>query len=144
MHDERLSNSLDLGFDWSGTRELPLGTPAGLIRVQRDYFYRIDEVRRELRAAERDHEDDFIGTVERLDDEMGIDGFRAGEVVLAILLSEGKTVRARVVLTPEQYAIANYAHMTESTYVAVTGRLRPGNQPRALTEITDFRVINKR
>lgn len=143
MHDERLSSSLNLGFDWSATRKLPTGTPTGPIRVQRDYFFRIDEVRRELRSAEREHEDEFIGTVERLDGEMGIDGLRSGEVVLAILLSEGETVRARVVLTPEQYAIANYAHMTEGAYVAVTGRLRPGNQPRALTEITDFRVINQ-
>lgn len=144
MYDQTLSNSLDLGIDWSPARELPPGTQTGPIRVQRDYFQRIDDVRRELRAAEREHEDEFIGTVERLDGEMGVDGVRSGEVVLAILLAEGETVRARMVLTPEQYAIANHAHMTEGVYVSVTGRLRPGNQPRALTEITDFRVVNRR
>lgn len=144
MHDERLGNSLDLAFDWSATRQLPAGTPTGPIRVQRDYFYRIDEVRRELRSAEREHEDEFIGTVERLDGEMGIDGIRSGEVVLAILLSEGETVRARVLLTPEQYAIAIHAHMTDGAYVSVTGRLRPGNQPRALTDVTYFAVVSQR
>ena len=38
--------------------------------------------------------------------------------VLAVLLAEeGESVRARTVLTPEQYSIADQAHMTNGAYV---------------------------
>jgi hypothetical protein len=142
MHDDEMDNSLDLSFDWSLLRHLPPQTRSQPIRIQRDYFARVEEIRRELRSVEREQQDTFIGTVERLDGEMGDDGRRSGAVVLAVLLAEeGESVRARTVLTPEQYSIADQAHMTNGAYVRVTGRLRPGRQPRQLTDITDFGIV---
>ncbi|MGP1682592.1 MAG: hypothetical protein ACTS8S_09730 [Giesbergeria sp.] len=142
MHDDQMDNSLDLSFDWSVLRHLPPQTRIQPIRIQRDYFARVEEIRRELRSVEREQQDSFIGTVERLDGEMGDDGRRSGVVVLAILLAEeGESVRTRTVLTPEQYAIADEAHMTNGAYVRVTGKLRPGRQPRQLTGITDFSIV---
>lgn len=142
MHDDQMDNSLDLSFDWSLLRHLPPQTRSQPIRIQRDYFARVEEIRRELRSVEREQQDTFIGTVERLDGEMGDDGRRSGAVVLAVLLAEeGESVRARTVLTPEQYSIADQAHMTNGAYVRVTGRLRPGRQPRQLTDITDFGIV---
>ncbi len=144
MHDDQMDNSLDLNFDWSVLRHLPPQTRTQPIRIQRDYFARVEEIRRELRSIEREHQDTFIGTVERLDGEMGDDGRRSGVVVLAVLLAEeGETVRARAVLTPEQYAIADQAHMTNGAYIRVTGRLRPGRQPRQLTDIIDFSIVSR-
>lgn len=143
MHDDQMDNSLDLSFDWSVLRHLPPQTRTQPIRIQRDYFARVEEIRRELRSVEREQQDTFIGTVERLDGEMGDDGRRSGSVVLAVLLAEeGESVRARTVLTPEQYAIADKAHMTNGAYVRVTGRLRPGRQPRQLTDIADFAIVS--
>lgn len=143
MHDDQMDNSLDLTFDWSVLRHLPPQTRTQPIRIQRDYFARVEEIRRELRSVEREQQDTFIGTVERLDGEMGNDGRRSGAVVLAVLLAEeGESVRARTVLTPEQYAIADKAHMTNGAYVRVTGKLRPGRQPRQLTDITEFRIVH--
>lgn len=143
MHDDQMDNSLDLTFDWSVLRHLPPQTRTQPIRIQRDYFARVEEIRRELRSVEREQQDTFIGTVERLDGEMGDDGRRSGAVVLAVLLAEeGESVRARTVLTPEQYAIADQAHMTNGAYVRVTGKLRPGRQPRQLADITDFRIVH--
>jgi hypothetical protein len=107
----------------------------------RDYFGRIEEVRRKLRASEGHAKDTYIGTVERLNGEMGEDGKRAGEVILALLLQEGESVRARVALTAEQYADADRAHMAEGAYVQVSGKLQPGRQPRQLSEITRFELI---
>ncbi len=142
MHDDQMDNSLDLTFDWSVLRHLPPQTRTQPIRIQRDYFARVEEIRRELRSVEREQQDTFIGTVERLDGEMGNDGRRSGAVVLAVLLAEeGESVRARTVLTPEQYAIADKAHMTNGAYVRVTGKLRPGRQPRQLTDITEFSIV---
>ena len=111
------------------------------IRFQKDYFPRIEEVRRALRSSERHREDSFIGTVERLDGEIGADGQRAGEVILALLLAEGETVRARASLTPDQYATADRAHMTDGAYVKVAGKLSPGRQPRSMTGIAVFEQI---
>jgi hypothetical protein len=144
MHDDQMDNSLDLSFDWSVLRHLPAQTDTGPIRIQRDYFARIEEIRRELRSLEKEQQDTFIGTVERLDGEMGVDGRRSGAVVLAILLAEeGETIRVRTVLTPEQYAIADQAHMTNGAYIRVTGRLRPGRQPRQLSHITHFGIVSE-
>lgn len=142
MHDDQMNNSLDLSFDWSVLRHLPPQTYNQPIRLQRDYFARVEEIRRELRSVEREQQDTFIGTVERLDGEMDEDGRRSGGVVLALLLAEeGESVRARTVLTPDQYAIADQAHMTNGAYVRVTGKLRPGRQPRQLTDITEFNIV---
>lgn len=142
MHDDQMDNSLDLSFDWSVLRNLPLQTDTRPIRIQRDYFARVEEIRRELRSVESEQQDTFIGTVERLDGEMGADGRRSGAVVLAVLLAEeGETIRVRTVLTPDQYAIADQAHMTNGAYIRVTGKLRPGRQPRQLSNITYFAIV---
>lgn len=142
MHDEVVGNSLDLGFEWSAL--LPVTDPAlrQTVRLQRDYFARIDEVRRELRAIERPDEGPFIGTVERLEGEMTADGRRSGDVVVSLLLpDQDETVRARVTLSADDYAKADSAHMTNNAYVRVSGRLRPGRQPRHLTDITSFELL---
>lgn len=144
MHDDQVDNSLDVGFDWSLLHRLPTDISLGRIRIQRDYFARIEEVRRELRACELEQTETFIGTVERLEGEMGADGRRSGVVVLALLLAdEGETVRARIVLHADDYAIADQAHMTNGAYVRVTGRLRPGRQPRQLTDISLFEELTQ-
>lgn len=143
MHDDRMDNSLDFSFDWSVLRHIPAQIRTQPIRIQRDYFSRIEEIRRELRSVDWEQQDTFIGTVERLDGEMGCDGRRSGAVVLAVLLAEeGESVRVRTVLTPEHYEVADKAHMTNGAYVRVTGKLRPGRQPRQLTDITEFTVCN--
>ncbi|MGF7133125.1 hypothetical protein P3T40_004616 [Paraburkholderia sp. EB58] len=143
MHDDQVDNSLDVGFDWSVLRHTPLDLGPTVLRFQRDYFSRIEEVRRELRSVELDEEETFIGTVERLEGEMGIDGRRSGVVVLSLLLAdEGETVRARTVLAPDEYALADQAHMTNGAYVRVAGRLRPGRQPRQLTNMTSFELLD--
>ena len=115
------------------------------MRIQRDYFSRIEQVGRALRAAEQQADGDtFVGTVERLDGEFDVTGRRSGEVILSLLLpDEGETVSAKTTLTAENYAKADQAHMTNGIYVRVSGRLRPGRQPRQLTDVTDFEIINR-
>jgi len=142
MHDQQIDNSLDLQFDWSILSDALRPASTLPIRFPRDYFYRIEEVRRELRAVEFNDVGTFIGTVERLDGELGADGRRSGEVVLSLWLpDEGGTIRARTVLSSVDYASADRAHMASSAYVSVTGRLRPGRQPRQLTDLTSFRLL---
>ena len=143
MYDEQINNSLDVSFDWSAVRPTT-NTATHLIRLQSDYFSRIEEVRRGLRPIEKNIVETYIGTVERLEGEMYPDGRRSGNVVLAILPSgEGETIRARTILNADDYSLADRAHMTSGAYVRITGRLRPGRQPRQITEMTQFEVLHR-
>lgn len=142
MHDDVVDNALDVEFDWSPLYRSPQEDGVGRVRIQRDYFARIEAVRRELRSVELHRSDVYIGTVERLEGEMGEDGQRSGVVVLSLLLpDEGESVRARTVLSAADYAKADHAHMTSGIYVRVTGCLRPGRQPRQLTDMAAFELL---
>ncbi|MCY1060663.1 hypothetical protein [Nannocystis sp. SCPEA4] len=141
MHDDMIDNSLELSFDWSALQpvQAELRRP---VRIQRDYFSRIEEVRRELRAVEQREMANFVGTVEGLDGDINADGLRSGEVVLSLLLrDEGETVRAKTMLSAQDYAKADQAHMINGAYVRVSGYLQPGRQPRQLTNVSHFEVI---
>jgi hypothetical protein len=142
MHDELIDNSLDIGFNWSALHAVPASIGQHSICIQRDYFSRIEEVRRELRTIELREEDSFIGTVERLDGVIDESGRRSGDVILALLLAdEGETVKAKIPLSADDYSKAHTAHMANGGYVRVTGKLRPGRQPRQLTEVSHFELI---
>ncbi|WP_347555275.1 hypothetical protein [Robbsia sp. KACC 23696] len=145
MYDETVANSLDVSFDWSLLHAVPeIARSSSRIRIQRDYFPRIDAVRRELRSVELARDDTFIGTVERLDGEIEEDGRRSGDVILSLLLpDEGKTVRAKIVLNSEDYERAITAHKNSGAYVRVVGRLRPGRQPRQLSDVTSFEFLTR-
>lgn len=142
FEDSSLKNSVNIGITWAASIPPPYDEPAvSVVRVQHDYFSRIEEVRRELRSDEKHMDDTFIGTVERLDGEMGGEGRRSGEVILSLLLPEGEQLRARTNLNVEQYSLADRAHMTEGTYVKVAGKLHPGRQPRQLSDLRAFELI---
>ncbi|MFY0648006.1 hypothetical protein [Sulfitobacter geojensis] len=143
MHDASLQNAVELNFMWSTTRPINDSLLLRPIRIQEEYFSRIEDVRKELRSEEIQSAESYIGTVERLDGDMGEDGSRSGPVLMVLLLSdEDETVRANVSLTAEQYSKAIRAHETNGAYVRVRGRLRAGRQPRSLTELSEFELLN--
>ena len=143
MQDERSYNAVDAIFSWSHLRPRTDERLTRPIVFQRDYFPRIEELRRELRAVEENDVEVYIGTVERLEGEMGSDGQRSGNVVLSLLLpEEEETVRARVILKAQDYATADRAHMTNGAYVRVKGRLLPGRKPRQLADFSDFEMLS--
>ncbi|RVK93387.1 hypothetical protein [Sinorhizobium meliloti] len=142
MHDEQVNNAIDLTFNWSSLRQHPRAMRSLPLRIQSDYFSRIEEVHRALKAVDEDEEDTFIGTVEKLEGVMGSDGKRSGGVVLALLLPEGEIVRARTMLDADDYAKAGEAHMRNGSYVRVTGKLRQGRQPRQFVDMTSFEVLS--
>jgi hypothetical protein len=140
FQDEALNNSVEMAMSWAVS--FPTSSTTESLRIQRDYFPRIEEVRRALRSTEEYSEDTFIGTVEQLNGEMGDDGRRSGEVILALLPPEGgETIRARTNLTAPQYEKADKAHMTEGVYVRIAGKLHPGRQPRMLIDISNFDLV---
>lgn len=144
LEDRTLKNSIEIAIAWAPSIPAPAGEKSvSLVRVQNDYFSRIDEVRRELRSPEKQTDDVFIGTVERLEGDMGPDGRRSGDVILSLLLPEGLQVRARTRLNAEDYAKADQAHMDDGTYIKVAGRLHPGRQPRQLDKLKSFELIQR-
>jgi hypothetical protein len=142
LHDESIGNDVELSFAWAASAPLPRGAPVRkTIRIQSDYFDRIDDVQRALRATEGHRDGTFVGTVEGLEGEMGPDNRRAGEVIVALLLREGESVRAKLILGPDGYDTAARAHLAQNAYVRITGRLHPGRQPRLLSHISNFETI---
>lgn len=137
MQDTAIDNALDVSINWSALHQLPKQmTATKVLRLQRDYFRRIEEVGQSLRAKEWPVEDTYIGTVERLDGVMDDAGRRMGDVRLSLMLpQEDGLVKAKVYLQADHYAKALRAHETNGAYVQIKGRLQ--SRPR-LCEITDI------
>lgn len=135
---------LFMDFMWAGT--VPVLTDSispifSSIKIQKEYFTRIDDVRRELKSAEEQSLNDFfMGTVEHLAGDIGANGKRAGEVILNLYKDEG-LIRARTNLDTATYEKAYQAHITPSAYIKIKGKLHPGNQPRNLTDLSLFELI---
>ncbi|PSL29863.1 hypothetical protein [Chitinophaga ginsengisoli] len=143
FQEEHEGFDLFVDFNWAGILPLPEKMQVNKsIKVQRDYFSRIDDVRKELRNAEQQnrHEDIFMASVEHLAGELGPDGRRAGDVILN-LYQEDEIIKARASLTAEQYIQADKAHMTPGAYIKIKGKLNSGNQPRNLSDVIVFELI---
>lgn len=141
LRDESADCTVEVGVLWSPDIPRPHDLGSCTIKLQDGYFEKIDDIRDAIRSREGYKEDQFVGTVERLDGSMGSDGRRSGEVVFALMLRDGETIRARANLTADQYADADRAHMNDGMYVQVAGRLHPGRQPRSLTNISSFALL---
>jgi hypothetical protein len=134
--------SLELRPQWSILRPTSEDLQKS-IRIANDYFPRFQEIAKELKPREKEVEDTFIGTVEELEGTLDDDGNRSGDVVLHILIPDGDPIRARVNLDVDQYKIADQAHMNGRTpYVKLRGRLRPGNQPQRISNLSLFQPIS--
>jgi hypothetical protein len=144
FQEEHNDFDLYIDFTWAGSLPVPANIlTRKIIKIQKDYFSRIDDVRRELRDTAQEkkkQEDVFMASVERLDGELGNDGNRSGEVIFN-LYQGAEIIRARTTLDAEQYSKADKAHMTADTYIKLKGKLHSGNQPRNFTEISQFDLI---
>ena len=83
----------EVNFRWSPIIRRPETRP---IKISSEYTSRLEDLSMRLRKEDAPEEEVFVGTVERLDGQIGRDGRRAGEVILALLQrDETSTVRAR-------------------------------------------------
>ncbi|MEM7181522.1 MAG: hypothetical protein AAF518_11460 [Spirochaetota bacterium] len=133
--------NLTLSFNWAGSvmlsQDLSLAKD---IRIERDYYSRIEDLRSEFTKIEKSKEGTFVCSVEKLMGEIGSNNQRHGEVILN-LYHEDEVIKAKVYLDTEQYLIANHSHMSSDKYIKIKGILKPGKQPRKFTEISDFTLI---
>ncbi len=142
FQEENNKADLYLNFKWASIIEKPLGV-INSIKIQKDYYSRIEEIRQELKAQEKDREDVFIGTVEALAGDFNENEQREGDVLLDLFQKEEReNVRARASLKEEWYKSAIEAHKDRKNYIQIKGILLAGNQPRIMKKITSFEIIN--
>ena len=139
---EDLKANLDLSVAWSSRLESPAQTHLKKARIQWDYFPRIEQVRSALRPAQAAKQQPFVGTVDELKGDFRPGEPMQGEVVLDLLV-DGESIKAKVNLSAEHHQLAHQAYAPPKPYVQVTGLLQPGNQPRKLTNVTEFVILGK-
>ncbi len=144
FQDEDMRANLDFSIAWSVRFEAPSGIHQKKARIQWDYFARIEQVRTALRPEQAPREQTFIGIVDELKGDLGPDEQREGEVILDLLdLASGESVKAKANLGVDDHQRAHQAYGQGKTYVKITGLLHPGNQPRKLTGVTEFEIVEK-
>lgn len=143
MHDATVGNSIDVSFSWSSAIQRPSTQGyVSRVRIQHDYFRKIEQIGVQLRSDEPPVNGAFVGTVEALNGAIGSQGRREGEIILSLLIDGGPPVRARMSVSPEWYEIADKVHMHPGMFVKVIGELYPGRQPRTLANITGFELVD--
>jgi hypothetical protein len=142
FQDDASKANLNFSVAWSARLEPPAPIFREKLKIQWDYFPRIQQVATALRPIQPAKKQSFIGIVDELKGDLGKNDQREGEVILNLqVFGEAETVKAKADLNIEQYKQAHLAHIQGKTYVRITGLLNPGNQPRKLTEIEDFSLI---
>ncbi|MFU8788699.1 MAG: hypothetical protein ACNA7G_06700 [Methylobacter sp.] len=140
FQDENEQADLYLNFKWASIINKPLNTKNS-IKIQHDYYSRIEDIRQELKNQEKDKEDIFVGTVEALAGDLDESEQRAGDVILDLYQQDGESIRARVSLNAEWYNQAIEAHKNAGNYIQIKGKLLAGNQPRTMKNVTSFTII---
>lgn len=138
--DDELRANLDFSIAWSARLDTPALEHQRRIRIQWDYFARIEQVRAALRPAAAPSERTFVGMVDELKGDLDSSEQREGEVILALLVDK-EVVRAKAFLDVHHHRVAHQAYGQGKTYVKVTGLLHPGNMPRRLTQVRDFVIV---
>ncbi|MDO9138968.1 MAG: hypothetical protein Q7U38_01395, partial [Methylobacter sp.] len=143
FQDENDQADLYLNFKWASIINKPSNTKNS-IKIQHDYYSRIEEIRQELKSQEKekDKEDTFFGTVEALAGDLDESEQRAGDVILDLYQPKGEgSIRARVNLKAEWHDIAIGAYKNAGHIIEVKGKLVVGNQPRIMKDVTSFRIM---
>lgn len=140
MQDTKENASLSISAQWAST--MPGPREASLppeVTFNPDYFSTVEDIHLRLSPSSEDRESIFPASVETLDGDLGDDGRRSGDVMLYVF-NEDEILRARVTLNPDEYAIADKAHM-EAAFVLFKGVLHRGRRVHRITHIEDFQLL---
>jgi len=141
FQDDELRSSMDFSVGWSCRLPVPPLEHCSPVRIQWDYFSRIEQVRKALRPEQAPSEQTFVGTVDELKGGFGPAEPMEGEVVLTLLV-DGESVKAKANLSPEHHRLAHLAYASPKPAIQISGQLNPGNQPRRLSQIRDFKIVS--
>jgi len=143
IFDEERELPFELIFNWSRTSLLSNAIPKVPSRITFPFSYKgkMEELKGYFAPKMKELTDTFYGTVEALNGEIGIDGFRSGEVIFALLI-ETEIVRARASLNSEQYKIAIRAHERVGAYIMIKAKLNQQARGGTLDYIVDFKLAD--
>lgn len=143
IFDEERELPFELIFNWSRASLLSITKPTvpGRITFPFSYKGKMEELKGYFAPKVKELTDTFYGTVEALNGEIGLQGFRSGEVVFALLI-ETEIVRARANLTSEQYQIAIRAHERVGAYIMIKAKLHRQVRGGVLDDIVDFKLAD--
>jgi hypothetical protein len=142
FQEENDKTDLYLNFKWASIIEKPLNI-ANTIKIQKDYYSRIEDIRKELKAQENNKEGTFIGTVEALAGDFNNTDKREGDVLLDLYAEGSESIRVRANLKAEWHHLAIEAYENSGKFIQIKGNLLAGNQPRIMKDITSFEIISK-
>lgn len=144
MFDEEREIPFELQFNWSVASKQIAPVPKVPTHVTFPFSYinKIRELKEYFSPQKPEISDTFIGTVEELDGEIGLDGRRSGEVILNVLV-ENDVIRTKANLTVEQYQKAIAAHASGGAYVIIKGRLHMQARVARLEKITEFKIAER-
>lgn len=135
------TSALAISATWATTRPEPAAPRLSEeIRFNPDYFPVVSDIYTTLRPSGEDKESVFVATVETLNGDVGDDGRRAGDVGLWVF-HEDETIAARVDLGPDDYEVADKAHMN-GALVIFKGVLHRGRRTHKFTNVEGFSVLS--
>jgi len=137
MQPPQEQSSLTISCTWASALPPAVsGNTPPFVTFRKEHFPVIERIGKRLQPAGEPEHDLFVGYVDALNGFMGDAGEMQGEVTLLVLY-EGETVRAKVDLGPQDYRMANEAHMTGGA-VSVRGSLHLGRRIHRLRDINGF------
>lgn len=134
--------SLELTTQWAPILENQ--DAPNRVEIHKNYFPRIAEIADALMPPPQEQSSEvFFASVEMCGGEENDDYDREGLVVLRILNSEEGVFKANVMLSPEQYKIANEVHMGRGKYCLVfEGKLLRKSRSCEIVEISNFSKVS--
>lgn len=143
MQPENPKGRMEMRMAWAAVPDISI--PDGVatrVSIPNEYFRRVEDVYDHLRGiVNKDEAKSFYGTVESLQGDVGQDGNRSGEVVLALMSDDGETIRARANLGSRNYHVAVRAHEAGRGFVSLKGVYRPGIRVGRIEEISAFEYL---
>lgn len=134
---EQEAASLYIAAEWDRSLVQPEAPERAEVRY--DMFTAIDDVARQLRPTKISKEDRFIARVITLRGELNPDEQMEGEVIL-LLLHLDTSLKAKVWLNPDDYAVACDAHKMNK-YVAIVGTLSRFRKTNQFEKYASFQVL---
>jgi hypothetical protein len=145
MQSVREKSTLTIDITWASNPNVSI--PKDIfyrVIFKAEYFSSLERIQQFLRPnKETEESQTLLGTVETLNGDVGEDGKRSGEVIFALLLPDEEVVRARAVLSTEEYSIAINAHDKGRRYISLHGTLHRGTRIGMVNNITSFKMIEE-
>ncbi len=133
--------SLEVAAHWSKALPLPDVIPPKMtLQLRPECFEAAEYIAPKLRSVAEPKPAVFLGFVDALRGQADTTGAMCGEVVFAIMLEDGETIRARTDLNADDYRFAGAAHL-ENAPVSFRGTLHRVPRSNRVDQVTEFRRI---